>query len=146
MMLYKLYKIVREFKDGRTDKANNHWFARAIITETVGTDRIADLIQAKCSLTKSDVKGCVEAFIDVIREQIQDSKAVKLDGLGTFKIGLKSIGSETPGEFSVNGNIVGSHVLFYPARTIDRATGKHTVALLQGMKVQETPKNMVVTH
>lgn len=84
-VFYKLHKIVRTFKDGRQDKANNRWYARAVINQTVGTDQIAELIQARCSLTKSDVKGCVEALIDVIREQVQDSKAVKLDGLGIFK-------------------------------------------------------------
>lgn len=143
-MLYKLYKMVRTFKDGRSDKANNKWFARAITTETVSTDKIAELIQARCTLTKSDVRGCIEAFIDVIREQIQDSKAVKLDGFGTFKIGLKSTGADSVGEFSVTSNIVGSHVLFYPARTKNVATGQQIIALLRGLKVKETAKNDVV--
>ena len=143
-ILYKLHKIVRTFKDGRTDKANNKWFARAIATETVNSDKIAELIQARCTLTKADVKGCIEAFVDVIREQIQDSKAVKLDGFGTFKVGLKTKGAESVGEFSVQSNIVGSHVLFYPARTVDTASGKHIIALLKGLKVQETPLNTVI--
>ena len=144
MLLYKLHKIVRTFKDGRTDKANNKWFARAIATETVGSDKIAELIQNRCTLTKADIRGCIEAFIEVIREQIQDSKAVKLDGFGTFKVGLKTKGAESVGEFSVQSNIVGSHVLFYPARTVDTASGKQIIALLKGLKVQETPLNTVI--
>ena len=144
MLLYKLYKIVRTFKDGRTDKANNHWFARAITTQTVETDQIADLIQARCTLTKADVKGCIESFIGVIKEQIQDSKAVKLNGLGTFKIGLKTVGAESPGDFSVNSNVTGAHVLFYPSRSVNSATGQHNVTLLDGLKIKETPENKVV--
>lgn len=142
-VFYKLHKVVRTFKDGRQDKANNRWYAKAVINQTVSTDEISELIQNRCSLTKSDVKGCIEALIDVIREEMLDSKAVKLQGLGTFRIGLKCKGAETVGEFTVGSNIVGSHVNFYPARTIDAGTGKQTVALLKGLRVKETAKNDV---
>lgn len=140
-VFYKLYKIIRKFQDDRNDRANNRWYAHTIINQTVGTDQIAELIQARCSLTKSDVKGCVEALIDVIREQVQDSKAVKLEGLGTFKVSLKSKGSESVEEFSVQGNITGSRIIFLPARTRDSGTGKSIVTLLKGLKVKETAKN-----
>ena len=143
-VLYKLHKIVRTFKDGRTDKANNKWFARAITVGTTDTDKLADIIQEKCTLTKADIKGCIEALISAIRDQCQNSYAVKLEGLGTFKIGLKTKGAESVGEFSVQSNIVGSHVIFYPARTVDPATGKQNIALLSGMKVKETPLNTVI--
>lgn len=143
-ILYKLYKMVRTFKDGRADKANNHWFARAITTETVGIDKLSEMIQARCTLTKVDIKACVESFIETIREQILDSKAVKLDGLGTFKIGLKCVGAETVADFSANTNIVGSRVIFLPTHTIDHNSGKHDVHLLRGIKFKETAKNDVV--
>ena len=142
-VLYKLYKMVRTFKDGRTDKAANHWFARAITLGTMTTDDVAELVQRNCSMKKSDVKAVIEELIDVIRDKIQESYAVKLDGLGTFKIGLKSSGAETVADFNVTQNIVGSHILFYPSRKVNSATGKQTIALLEGLKVQETAKNTV---
>ena len=141
-LLFKLHKLVRTYKDNRQDSANNKWFARTVITETVGTNKISELIQERCTLTKADVKACIEAFIGVIREQIQDSKAVKLDGLGTFKIGLKCEGAETVNDFSVQSNIVGSRVIFYPARTKD-TSGKQIIELLRGLKVKETSYNDV---
>ena len=141
-LLFKLHKIVRTFKDNRQDKANNKWFAKALCTETVSSDKIAELIQNRCTLTKSDVRACIEAFTEVIREQIQDSKAVKLEGLGTFKIGLKCEGAETVNDFSVQSNIVGARVLFYPARTKD-TSGKQIIELLRGLKVKETSYNDV---
>lgn len=144
MLLYKLFKIVRTFKDNRQDKANNHWFARAITTQTVESDQIAELIEKRCSLTKSDVKGCIEALIDVLKEQILDSKAVKLNGLGTFKIGIKTVGAESPSDFSVNSNVTGARVLFYPARIKNSATGQQVVTLLNGLRIKETPENKVV--
>ena len=61
-LLYKLYKIVRTFKDNRQDKANNHWFARAIMIGEMSTDELADRVQRECTLTKADVKACMEKY------------------------------------------------------------------------------------
>lgn len=85
-VLYKVKKIERKYSDGRVDPANNKWYANAVIVNTVSTDKIAERIEEKCSLTKSDVKGCIEALIYEIKTQLQNSYAVKLDGLGTFKM------------------------------------------------------------
>lgn len=144
-VLYKLYKIVRSFKDGRTDKANNHWFARAISLGETSTAQLAKLIEEKCTATHSDVVAVLNALTSVMRNEMQNSKTVRLDGIGTFKIGIKSVGSETPSEFSVTSNITGHHIIFRPEFSRDIASGKSIVALLQGTKVQEAPKNMVVT-
>lgn len=144
-LLYKLYKIVRSFKDGRTDKANNHWFARSVMLGTVSTDKLAEQISYATTVTPSDCTAVLKALGVVMRENMQNSYAVRLDGIGLFKIGIKSVGSETPSEFSVSSNITGKHINFYPERTVDSTTGQHTIGLLQKVKVQEAPKNMVVT-
>ena len=143
-LLYKLYKIVRTFKDNRNDKANNHWFARAVMVGEMSTDELADRVQRECTLTKADVKACIESLIQNIKDGVQNSRIVRLDGLGTFKIGLSTTGAETPGEFSVTSNITGSHVIFTPSYTRNSATGKSVVTLLDGLKIQETPENKVV--
>ena len=36
-LMYKLYKITRPFKDGRTDTANGKWYARAVKLGTYDT-------------------------------------------------------------------------------------------------------------
>ena len=40
-LMYKLYKMQRTFKDGRTDTANGKWYARAV---KLGTYDTADII------------------------------------------------------------------------------------------------------
>lgn len=143
-VLYKLYKMVRTFKDGRDDKkANNHWFARAVVVDETSTDKLASIIEEKCTLTHADIVACIKALVTAIRDEMQDSKRVVLDGLGSFKIGLKTSGSESAAEFSVTKNITGAHVIFQPACHIDAGTGKRTLPLLEGVKVKETPLNLV---
>ncbi len=143
-VLFKLHKIVRTFKDQRTDMANNKWFARAITVGTLNTQSIAEIIQRNCSMKKSDVRAVLDELVEVMTDKLQESYAVKLDGLGIFKIGLQSTGADSVGEFSVNSNIVGAHVNFQPTFTVNAATGKRTQALLEGVTFQETAKNDVV--
>lgn len=142
-VLYKLHKLVRNYKDGRTDKANNHWFARSITVGTIDTNDIAEIIQRNCSMKKSDVKAVLDELVEVMTDKLQESYAVKLNGLGMFRIGITCTGAESAAEFSVNKNIVGCHVNFMPALTVDMSSGKRTQALLHGVSFQETALNLV---
>lgn len=143
-VLYKLHKLVRTFSDGRTDTSNNKWYARAITVGTLNTQSVAEIIQRNCSMKKSDVKAVLDELVEVMTDKLQESYAVKLDGLGTFKLGIECVGADSVGEFSVNSNIVGCHVNFMPAYTVNAATGKRTQALIEGVTFQETAKNDVV--
>lgn len=68
---------------------------------------------------------------------------MKINGLGTFKVGMSCRGANTPAEFSATKNVRGTHILFTPSYTVDLSTGRRTQALLNGIKVAETPKNAV---
>ncbi|MCM1078120.1 MAG: HU family DNA-binding protein [Bacteroidales bacterium] len=140
-VLYKIKKIERKYSDGRVDPANNKWYASAVIINTVSTDKIAERIEEKCTLTKADVKGCIEALIHEIKDQLQNSYAVKLDGLGTFKLSLHSKGAESLEEFSVQKNIVGTKVLFLPTKQKDTASGKVIANLTYGVKCVKAPES-----
>lgn len=142
-MLYKLRKLERTFSDGRQDPANGKWFARTVYVGTVTTDDLAQIIERNCSMKRSDVKAVLTELVEVMTSKLQDSYAVKLDGIGTFKIALRSTGAVEASEFSVSKNVTGSKVNFSPAYTVDSATGTRSRSLLSGMKVTETPKNEV---
>jgi len=143
---YILKKLTRNFNDGRKDSANNKYFARAITLGTVETEELANIIQKNCSMKKSDVIAVLSELVEVMTDKLQESYAVKLNGFGTFKIGITSKGADDPTQFSVANNIVGTHVNFLPAYTVDSATGKRTKALLEGVKCSETAKNTVGTE
>ena len=143
MVLYKLYKIARTFKDGRDDKANNHWFGRVVTLGEKNISQMAEQVSYATTATPSDCEAVIESLINVIRTNIGDSKSVKIDGIGTFKLGLECEGAESPGDFSVTGNIHGAHVIFTPEFTLDSKHHRH-YTLLEGIKFGETPENKVV--
>lgn len=76
-------------------------------------------------------------------DKLQESYAVKLNGLGTFKVGISCSGAIEPGDFSVNTNVKGVHINFVPAYNIDRASGSHSAPMVRGLKLKEAPKNAV---
>lgn len=143
MLKYILKQINRKFSDGRRDSANGKWYARAIYNGTVTTGQLADVIQKNCSMKKSDVLAVLTELSEVMTDKLQDSYAVKLNGIGTFKIGIQSRGALEAEGFSVSKHIKGTHVNFMPEYTIDTATKKRTKALLDGVKISETAKNAV---
>ena len=75
--------------------------------------------------------------------KMQDSKRVKLDGFGSFKIAMQSKGAQTAAKFSVAEHVKGLRVLFLPERSTDSG-GNRIKQFLQGARVEELPLNTVV--
>jgi predicted histone-like DNA-binding protein len=103
---------------------------------------LAEIIQRNCTVKKADVLAVIEELVEVMRDQMQDSKRVKLDGFGSFKIGINCRGARSAKAFTVNDNIEGLHVVFTPERTHDQA-GNRVKQFLQGVKVEELPENKI---
>ena len=57
-------------------------------------NKLADAIEANSSLTAGDVKHAIEAFVEQLRLSLTQGDKVKIDGLGTFHITLRSEGTE----------------------------------------------------
>ncbi len=72
-----------------------------------------------------------------------NTKRVKLDGFGSFKIGINCKGARSAKAFTVNDNIEDLHVVFTPERTTDNA-GNRVKQFLQGATCIELPDNKVV--
>jgi hypothetical protein len=68
---------------------------------------------------------------------------VHLNGIGSFKIGIKSSPSKTVDDYSVTKNVKGLRVNFQPEAKKDSA-GTRQKALLAGCTVMEAPKNTVI--
>jgi len=77
-----------------------------------------------------------------LRDQLQDSKRVKLDGLGSFKLGLSTDGVEDYDKFEPRKHVKDVHVIFTPETTVD-ANGTRSKTFLEGVTVTELPKNAV---
>ena len=123
-------------------KRSGKWYARMVPTAVVDTRKLAEIIQRNCTVKKADVLAVIDELVETMRDQMQDSKRVKLDGFGSFKIGIKSKGAQSAKAFTVQENIEDLHVVFTPERTHD-AAGNRSKQFLQGATVEELPSNKV---
>ncbi len=127
---YKMYKSTRN------DSTANKWYARAVHEDTIDLNGLASIMQANCTVKESDILAVLRELVETMTRELQSSKRVKIDGFGTFKIGLTSKGAATASDFKSSTNIIGTHILFQPEVSID-AQRKRTYKLLSGVKVSE---------
>ena len=125
-------------------KGYGKWYPRAVMTSTVDTNALATIMQRNCTVKKSDILAVITELIETMQDQLQDSKRVKLNGFGTFKIGMSGSGVEKASDFSASKNIKGLHVLFQPEVKTD-SEGQRQKTFITGCSVQEAPKNAVDT-
>lgn len=128
-VLYKLYQDNR--KNG-----TQRFYARAVQLNIVDTKKLASLIEEKCTLTHADIVACISALVSEMRRELQNSNIVKLDGFGSFRVGIKSTGADDPKLFNANENIQGMKVNFLPAGT-KSVDGKLTRSFLAGATVKK---------
>lgn len=136
-VFYKLYQDNKE-----NSKNKGKWYARAVSTETVDINALANIMQQNCTVKKSDILAVLAELVEVMQQQLQSSKRVKLDGLGAFRIGLKTTPAESAKEFNAAKNVVGTRVLFQPYTRINKDRTR-VKALLNGCSVRELPVNDV---
>ena len=125
-------------------KGYGKWYPRAVITQTVDTEMLATIMQRNCTLKKADIVAVISELIETMADQLQDSKRVKLNGFGSFKIGIRGEGADSAADFSTSKNIKGLHGLFQPEVKTD-GSGLRQKTFITGCSVQEAPKNDVDT-
>ncbi len=128
-----LYNIKRDNREN----SQHYYYGRACILNTVDTQMLAERIQDKCTLTKTDIVAVIDALVGEMTFLLQNSNAVKLNGFGTFKIGIKTRGAKTAKEFTVTENVKGFRLNFLPEGHKSLATGKMTRTFLEGCTVKK---------
>lgn len=124
-------------RSNRNDQTKGLWYARAVHTGTVDIDQLADLMQNNCTVKRADILAVISELVEVMTNQLQDSKIVKLDRLGSFKVSMSSEGVEQASDWKVTKHLKGMRILFTPERKRDATSGSYTRALLSGIKVKE---------
>lgn len=109
---YRLYQDNR-----KNSKKKGHWYARTVVTNCV------------------DIK----ALVTEMNYALTQGSKVKVDGLGTFRVGIHSHGVEKADDFNVQKDIFSPHVLFLPA-SMKVGTNKRVATLLSNLKLQEAEK------
>ncbi|MDO4981351.1 MAG: HU family DNA-binding protein [Prevotellaceae bacterium] len=136
-VLYKLYQDNRD-----TSSHKGEWYARAKTLDTVTLNEIAQRIQDNTTAKKADALAVLTEMVEVVRDYLQKSYRVKIDGLGSFKMSLKTSPAPTAKEFSASKNIKSMRALFQEDVTVDKNGMRHR-SLSSGATAKELPKNAV---
>lgn len=131
-VLYDFHKIV-----GKKSNISGMYVARTKMTQTVNLSTLADRIQRNSTAKRSDVLAVLSEFVEVLCDELQASHAVKIDRLGTFRIGIKAKSIADPTVFNVNKHVKKIHVNFFPEITGGGGKGiKRNHALVQGVQLK----------
>jgi predicted histone-like DNA-binding protein len=133
MLNYKIYVN----KNKKNQKTYNKFYARAVYLGTTELAGMADKIQANCTVKKSDVLAVLTELAEVMTAELQESKIVKIAGLGSFKLTLKCVGADCLKDFSASKNIKKVNIRFTPEAHVDMGSRTRTKALVTGTQVKE---------
>ena len=110
----------RMYQDNRKNsKRKGYWYARAVSPDLVSVKDLALRISERCTVTEPDILAVISALVFEMNQVLKDGNRVKLDGLGTFRVGIHSQGVQKAEDFNAQRDIYGAHVLFSPTVTID---------------------------
>ena len=97
-----MIRYVKYQNNGHIQGVAGKWYLRVKHSETVDLDGLAEhMAQHNTPYSKGAIKGILEDMVKCIQELLLDSKKVKLPNLGIFAIGIKSYGSATAAEATV---------------------------------------------
>lgn len=127
-----------------SSKFKNQWYGRAVHTGTVDIDDLAEEMEANCTVKRADIVAVISELVETMKRHLQLSQRVRLNRLGTFKLGMSTSPALTAKEFNASDNVKSVHVLFQPETKIGKDKTR-VRALLNGCKVTELPKSAVST-
>ena len=134
--LFYIEELYEQVKQGRSVpyiaesmRAQTHQLADRLKSLT-------EIMQENCTVKKSDVRAVLTELVSTMKTSLQNGMRVKLDGFGSFKIGMSTKAADSAKEFSVGKNIKGLRVIFQPEVHID-AVHKRTKTFLAGCTVKE---------
>ena len=93
---FKIYKS--NANNGTKDK----FYARASHKDTVSIKELAAVMQNNCTVKHSDIVAVLSELSEVMKQELQRGNRVRIDGLGTFKVNIRSKGAKTAKEFTVS--------------------------------------------
>lgn len=127
------YKI---YQSNANNATKGKFYARASHKETVGIKELAAVMQDNCTVKHSDIVAVLSELSEVMKQELQRGNRVRIDGLGIFKVNIRSKGAKTAQEFSAAENILGTRINFRPESFVN-TNGSHITNMLSGLKVKE---------
>lgn len=115
------------------------WYAKAVPSGLVTTDELAERVQRNCSVKRSDVLAVLAELSEVMTDELLAGNRVRINGIGTFKVGFSSKPADTLEKWSVSSNISSAHINFQPEVSTTISNGKRTrsAKALSGIEFKE---------
>ena len=110
MIRYKKYQDNRE-----TSKYKGQWYGRAVHEVVEFDEFVRHMANHHCVFSEATIKGVLIEMETCLRELLLDGKAVRIDDLGIFRIGMKTTAAPTLADFTA-ANIEGVRMNLYLGR------------------------------
>ncbi len=145
-VLYRKYQ-----NKNQSSKNFGKWYGRSVVINTVSTASLAEEVSHATTVTKADIMAVLAETAQVMKNHLQNSNKVVLDGLGSFWVGISSAPANTSADFGAQ-YIKGYRINYSPeihfvangkVSENGRRTGAYVKDLLDGITAKEAPKNMV---
>jgi putative DNA-binding protein len=78
---------------------------------------MASAVADRCTVTASDAKGVLDAFMTVMLQRLQNGQIVRINDLGSFRMSATSKGAETEEDFKAGG-ITKARIIFTPCKDL----------------------------
>ena len=143
------YRKVQEKRQG--NKNFGKWYGRAIVLNNVTTKELAEEISHSTTATLSDTLAVLNELSVALRRHLLNSDRVEIEGIGAFKVGIRTVPANTSADFGAQ-NVKSYRVNYQPFKRFvpngqvtdnNRRAGNFVMNLLEGVTVQEAPKNFV---
>ncbi|MGI6231642.1 MAG: HU family DNA-binding protein [Prevotella sp.] len=119
--------------NNQNSPAYGKWYAQGVVLGAVTTNQLAEQISHSTTVTYADTVAVLAELAVVMKNHLQESRRVILDGIGSFKVSISSIGSQTKKDVNAN-NIKRYRIIFRPMESV----------YMSGLKEDGTPKKFFV--
>jgi len=134
-----LFYKMRLNNNQSTPLCYKRWYARAYHTETTTLRQLAERMQDNCTVKRADILAVLSELADTMRDELQNGHKVYIEGLGTFKMGMRSRGVDRPEDYRPDRDVMGLHIIFSP-ETTRQQFGRRRTALTEGTTLLPLPK------
>lgn len=93
------------------------YYPCAVSQGEVNLDDLASIIADRSTMSKADCYGVVIALSEAIADSLKNGKIVKIDNLGTFRLGIIGNSAESPEPLGKNA-IQRAKINYKPSKTI----------------------------
>lgn len=96
------------------------WYLTQEKTGTIGMNEIAKEIEGRSALSTGDVQSVLSNLVEMMPLFLKLGQTIKLEGLGSFRITVKSEGTDTPEELNAH-HVKSVKLIFQPSIELKRS-------------------------